>query len=451
VLCCAVLINTACVVSACYAKAIYPAEVIGRDLNYPYLGWLGHVGVTTAYTISDNAYELLEALNETPAVQLNTISDFKRRSPYWGTRYGVADHAQGGMNVIVEANHQRWWCPKYTDSTAYTIGEGDVFWGRPKKCGLWRCDTYVTWAFYSAGYVLPPMRGSITLPSIVFNAFPYANGQLIPDTEPPIMTESNKTFDTVTAEDLNTMDFEEFEMIADIPLNQETPQHIAVEWKQANNPSLNDIKRGIFIDRLSVVGASDTVTNFLKLYNDEHSSAAIKSKVIQGTIIYYQNHLDVKKESADKSLLKAFYTKLLDKKLSRVESAEVIRGYVDLSSPTEVLANHKKIDSVSVGIEPHMLLGLKIQLTSVSKELEHVYIPSIITLLKKNDNPDLDDMFFSSAIRFHRHLRDPLSKGYIRQYMDSVNDKYTASTVGDNPNFAFNMARKSFTELRDEL
>jgi len=111
---CALLINTTCVVSTCHAKAIDPAEVIGRDLNYPLLGWLGHVGVTTAYTIADNAYQLLEALDETPAVQLNTIADFKRRSPYWGTRYGVADHAQGGMNVIVEANHQRWWCPQYT-------------------------------------------------------------------------------------------------------------------------------------------------------------------------------------------------------------------------------------------------------------------------------------------------------------------------------------------------
>lgn len=53
--------------------------------------------------------------------------------------------------------------------------------------------------------------------------------------------------------------------------------------------------------------------------------------------------------------------------------------------------------------------------------------------------------------RFHSHLRDPQSKGYIRQYMNSVNDKYTASTIVDNPDFAFNMARKSFTELRDEL
>ena len=30
--------------SSVYAKKIYPAEIIARDLNYPYFGWLGHVG-----------------------------------------------------------------------------------------------------------------------------------------------------------------------------------------------------------------------------------------------------------------------------------------------------------------------------------------------------------------------------------------------------------------------
>lgn len=30
-----------------HARKIYPGEIMGRDLNYPGLGWLGHVGITT--------------------------------------------------------------------------------------------------------------------------------------------------------------------------------------------------------------------------------------------------------------------------------------------------------------------------------------------------------------------------------------------------------------------
>ena len=33
--------------SSARAKQIYPAEILGRDLNYPGLGWAGHVGIAT--------------------------------------------------------------------------------------------------------------------------------------------------------------------------------------------------------------------------------------------------------------------------------------------------------------------------------------------------------------------------------------------------------------------
>lgn len=54
--------------SAC-AKQIYPAEILGRDLNYPGLGWAGHVGIATtnmssAKGMSQNADQVIEILNE---------------------------------------------------------------------------------------------------------------------------------------------------------------------------------------------------------------------------------------------------------------------------------------------------------------------------------------------------------------------------------------------------
>ena len=79
--------------SAVHAKKIYPAEIMARDLNYPGLGWLGHVGIANAQMMdpsgmNQNASLVIEILNEGVVGQLNSISNFKARSPYWGSKYG---------------------------------------------------------------------------------------------------------------------------------------------------------------------------------------------------------------------------------------------------------------------------------------------------------------------------------------------------------------------------
>ena len=140
-----------------YAKKIYPAEVMGRDLNVPGLGWIGHVGISNAniwspQDMQQNAYLVTEILNEPVVGQINSISDFKKRSPYWGSRYGVADRGVIGYKILVEANQQRWWCPVYTSDTDYHIGSGIPTTGQVIECGRWRCDTFVWWAFYSQGF-----------------------------------------------------------------------------------------------------------------------------------------------------------------------------------------------------------------------------------------------------------------------------------------------------------
>ena len=89
------------------ALPIYPAEIIGRDLSYPGLGLLGHVGVTMAPFIYEDAYQVIEVLNEHPVIQLNTIDNFKSRSPYWGSRYGIADRNTRAVQLLRESNAQR--------------------------------------------------------------------------------------------------------------------------------------------------------------------------------------------------------------------------------------------------------------------------------------------------------------------------------------------------------
>lgn len=46
-----------------------------------------------------NADQVIEVLNETPVGQINSISNFKSRSKYWGSKYGVADRGVVGYNT----------------------------------------------------------------------------------------------------------------------------------------------------------------------------------------------------------------------------------------------------------------------------------------------------------------------------------------------------------------
>lgn len=78
---------TSLTISSAYAKKIYPAEIMARDLFYYGLGWLGHVGIATANMTDpsemyQDAYQVIEILNEPVVGQINSISNFKSRPPY---------------------------------------------------------------------------------------------------------------------------------------------------------------------------------------------------------------------------------------------------------------------------------------------------------------------------------------------------------------------------------
>ncbi len=55
-------------------------DIVGRDLNFPLLGPIGHVGIWNKGT-----GEIIEMLDESPALQGNTISSFRSRAQFWGS------------------------------------------------------------------------------------------------------------------------------------------------------------------------------------------------------------------------------------------------------------------------------------------------------------------------------------------------------------------------------
>lgn len=433
------------------SRSLSSGDIVGRELLIPGLGWVGHVGIGTGDSVGSITYLIIETLNENPVIQINFLDNFKSRSKYWGSKYGIGDYGNGTRAVLVEANHQRWWCPSYTDSTAYTIGQGNPNTGQVSKCGVWRCDTMVAWSFYSAGYN-QLMNNIIMLPVNIFKTFPYYNNSLsslASDPLPPLLVQSDKEFADLSADELNTMPYEQFERIADIPLDQVTPTHAETEWRFANDQNVNDIKRGIFIDRLSMSNEQDIISRFLKMY-DETKNPKIKAKLIQGTMIYYQKHQEAVKLSLDNELLKTFYSRLLNK-LTPINVSMALRGYIDFHSSKEILENTKKISKQFEALDAHSLLGLELELVHKSKKLEEIYFPLIISMLKNANSSDLDDMFFGLMQIGYKHLHNKESTNQIKDYMQVISTKYLSSPLSNNNDPYLEIAKSSFINLRSKL
>lgn len=432
---------------AIQAKNIYPAEIVGRKLLFPSLGWAGHVGITTtdmdsAKGMLQNANKVIEVLKETPVGQINTIANFKSRSEYWGSKYGIADRGNRGYLVLVEANHQRWWNPEYTDDTDYHIGSGNLKTGQVLDHGRWRCDTYVWWAFYNQGW--DTMPGRVWLPSKVFNAFPYYNDErLTYDYTSEVINDTyitNKTLDDVGAEELNSMSFEEFQMIMDSPPKPPeayitTPTSAYMRF--ASSDILSDAKRGVMIDRLTSKDTEpDLVPKLLKLYNDtDHEE--VKTKIVSGLVFYNQIHLREKPNARDSELLRHFFSQLMNEKLSQHSANWATTGFIETHSSEEILQNLDKIDSQLLVAGHYASIMIKYSLIFKSKQLERIYIKSIVDELRVANNTDLDSYLFGPlSIGYQgtgKNLLEPESRQMVAEYLKAVRYKYTPQGIKANP------------------
>lgn len=437
-------ITLVAITSASHAKKIFPSDLMGRSLNYPGMGWLGHVGIATRQMMNSGgmstpADQVIEILNEPVIGQINTISNFKKRSSYWGSKYGVIGSPQQGYNVLVEANHQRWWVREYTSNTDYRIAQGNPRTGEIMVTGRWRCDTYVWWAFYSQG--VDTMPGRVWLPATLFNFFPYFNDEKltieVSETPPTILTSTS--LDNITADKLNEMSLNEFQTIIDAPL--EAPSNyvapMSAYMRFAYDEELNDVKRGAMIDKItSKVSDVDLVSKLLRLY-DETDHEEVKNKIVSGLMFHVQGELREHPNTRDQELLKSFFHRLIGEKLNQKSADWATMGFIDTHSADETLQNLDKIDAQLATATHPASITLKYKLIHKSKELQSIYIKSIMDELRAANNSDLDSYFFGSlAIGYQgtgKNLLDPESKQIVVNYLDEVHYKYTSKGIKANP------------------
>lgn len=427
-----------------HARQIYPADLIARSLNYPGLGWLGHVGIATRYMMnhggmSTPADQVIEILNAPIIGQINSVDDFKRRSQYWGSKFGVIRNARQGYGVLVEANHQRWWVREYTYNTDYRIGKGNPFTGEVNVTGRWRCDTFAWWAFYSQG--IDTMPGHIWLPRNMFNFFPYYNDERIKIESPESSSDFfvKRTLDELSADELNSMSLEEFQTVIDKPLTAPTNYvaPVSAYMRFAYDDSLDDIKRGAMIDKItSKISDFDLVNKLLKLY-DLTDNEEVKNKIVSGLMYHTQGELREHPNSKDTELLKNFFQRLIGEKLNQRCADWATMGYIDTHKADEISQNLDKIDAqLAVATHPASIT-LKYKLVHKSKELQAIYIQSIVDELRAANDSDLDSYFFGPlAIGYQGtgvNLLEPDAKQIVINYLNEVNYKYTPEGIAENP------------------
>jgi len=423
--------------AAANARPIYPAEIVGRELNQKGLGWAGHVGITTTgmndpSQMYNYAESEIEVLNEQPVGQINLISTFSRRSPYWGSRYGVSDFGVRGYRLLVEANHQRWWCPQYTYFAQYRPGQGIPTTGYIISCGVWRCDNFVWWVFLTQGYNLVP--SGIFLPRDIFRAFPFQNdGRFLPDSQDKI--EETRTLADVTPDEINSMGIERLQMIVDNPQQHLVEAPYAQHLKTAKDKRVKDVIRGGLLDVIALTFSdSEIPLKMIEMYKASESEE-VRVKIVQNVMVFNQSHGGedkYKKDSLPK--VRAFFERLLhDKKLAMKISDNALRGYIDTHTSEEIIANKELVDAKLANLETHeQSIMLKSALMFKSKDLQAIYTKSAVDELRHENKSDLDSYLFgplSLAYKEHLGFLSKDSENIVIDYLNEVQFKYTAMGI----------------------
>lgn len=448
--------------STSHARKIFPSDIMARNLNFPALGWVGHVGIATRDMMSASgmfkpADQVIEILNEAAIGQINSIKNFKTRSQYWGSKYGVISNPEQGYKVLVEANHQRWWVREYTHGTDYRIGQGNPYTGEMRVSGRWRCDTFAWWAYYSQGVNVMP--GHIWLPKILFDFFPlYNDERVMPDTsETKTKPLPIKSLDEVSSTELDEMPFEEFQTTIDAPLN--APKNFITNMSDymrlAYDNNLSDVKRGILIDKItSKVSDPDLVPKLLRLY-DETDREEVKNKIVSGLMFHVQGELREHPNANDYELLKNFFHRLIGEKLNQRCADWATMGFLDTHNADETWQNLDKIDAQLSVATHYASVTLKYKIVHKSKELQPIYIRSIINELREANNSDLDSYFFGPlAIGYNgtgKNLLTPESKQLVIEYLKDVKYKYTEEGIANSNDIHRGSTAPSYYELIENM
>ena len=129
----------------------------------------------------------------------------------------------------------------------------------------------------------------------------------------------------------------------------------------------------------------------------------------------------------------------------------VVRGFIHFYSSKKIIENQLLVDKKLNEMDHRSLLSLKLELSHKSKDLETIYFPSIINMLKKDNNSDLNEMFFGFTKMGWLHLHNKNSVELIKNYVVFSSSKYENNSFSDDGDPYFNPAKQAYSELKNDL
>lgn len=419
------------------ALTILPGEVIARDLNTPGLGSVGHVGITMGPTIGKPAAMVVEVLNDKKrVVQANTIQQFKNITPYWGSRYGVLDNTQRSLNVLREANSQRCLRSDYTMTSIAFPAKGDLR-GYPTdscvttKRGQFRCDTFLNYLYNFGGFNL--LSGKIITPATIFQAFPKGNhdGPRSMDNFLYIPEGSNQKqyeIETVTPEQLDSISLNEFVSTIDKQGNDKMKNISEKLWGFYIDRALKGHEKKYFLlDYLRGVAKPKLLPDLIKKYN-ETDDPELKTMLLKVTQSIHNRYDNFQTDLNRKILLENFYEILIkNNDVSSEDKLIATESIIMMGSKDFILANIDKLTDVFNNQDSYEQIGFKCNLMIQIPELQNKYTDEVLSLLEKKKDKQLEERFFYYVKEaLSKNLNDVslVNKVKIRQYLESINDKY---------------------------
>lgn len=429
--------------SLCEAGPVMPGHIVGRDMDTRIIKRLGHVGIATAPSINQPAYQVLEVLHDHPVIQLNSLADFKSRSRYWGSRYGLGNKSQHLAALRFGNFQQDLDCAEYTYKAQFKPNEGTYTragYAVCKKSGLFRCDTFIYFLFKFISGVDIPVGNAIT-PKRLFMAFPHGNGdgpyayQPSPGYERMPQTRQPKvTLDKATPELLINMDEEEFLLTIDTPDEALAKEKAPWLLSMLKSPDLLNFEKKMYIaDTLRMTGDASMIPELIERYRETQG-------LVSEGVVKYQNMLisavhilygdDPKDEL--KPVVKRFYLDLLQSPILDVGAvSNVIRGLISIM-PEEQLLQHrdqmKRLVDTTLKNKKTSRLAMEAEMLFAMPSMQEKQLESIIAFLKMEQSDDLYQQFNHYLVKSMAHsdmqIFQTSSKEKLKSYLDCLAEKY---------------------------
>lgn len=313
------------------------SDVFGRDMAAPGpLASLGHLAIgfgtiASGDVANGGTMNVIEVLNEAKTIQVNTISNFKSRSPYWGAKYGITNPDYPFAKLLDAKKEMLNGCSTYTTNTEAWPTHMD---GNKRICGQFRCDTFVQWILSNESDTRIKNLILIT-PTKVFNTHPFFREHGTKFTEFDKKTDTTKVpmridiIDSIDAATFITMTIQELDaMMRQVKESKSAAASTVKLWSLYKSGIVTEGYKEYALDSLTLYADA----NFIPLYIESYHAADSKSE--KNFILKDLQSLRQKVLNADdieyKNMLNEFYLSLIDDNKAQGYDF-IVRGFIETS------------------------------------------------------------------------------------------------------------------------